>query len=66
MADSDIASGKTKMATELVITFVDLTKNAYCLFNKRFVHKFLFDYHILFEQVFLMPIENFKRDPFHM
>lgn len=27
MADSDIASGKTKMATELAITFLDLTKN---------------------------------------
>jgi hypothetical protein len=27
MADSDIASGKTKIATELAITFLDLTKN---------------------------------------
>ena len=36
MADSDIASGKTKMATEFAITFLELTKNAYYLFNQGF------------------------------
>ena len=65
MADSDIASERTKVTSDLAIAFSDLTKNCLLFIQKGFysqIHLII----IPFSNKFINANKNLKRDPFHM